>query len=96
MNKKECGSLGGLAKSEKYKDKRRKAIELYITKPDLTLNEIAEKVGGVSYGFVKCHTKTITIKSLKFSRVFENYKCIETLTDEDFETLIEKSNLILQ
>lgn len=88
-------SLGGVAKGEKYKSKRRKAIELFITKPQLELNDIAE-ILGVSKTFVCDYTNNDNIKALRYSRVFEDYKCIETLTDEDFQTLIEKSNLILQ
>lgn len=98
-NKKEINrknaSLGGLAKGAKYKSKRRKAIELFITKPELELNDIAE-ILGVSRTFVCDYTKNDTVKALRYSRVFENYKSIETLTDEDFETLIKKSNLKLQ
>lgn len=82
----ENGRMGGLAKGESYKDKRRKAIELFITEPMMTLDEIAKKVGGISYGFVSEHTKSPFIKKLRYSQVF-NIQQLLKLDDEQFKAL---------
>ena len=81
----ENGRLGGLAKGESYKDKRRKAIQLFIAEPTMTLDEIAKKVG-VSYGFVSEYTKSHFIKKLRYSKVFTIQQLLG-LDDEQFEAL---------
>ncbi|MEQ6437434.1 hypothetical protein V8Z74_20765 [Comamonas sp. w2-DMI] len=82
----ENGRAGGLAKGQSYKDRRRKAIELFITEPKMTLDEIAKKVGGVSYGFVSEHTKSPFIKKLRYSQVFTIQQLL-ALDDEQFKAL---------
>lgn len=77
--------LGGLAKGESYKDKRRKAIELFITEPMMTLTQIAEIVG-VSHGFVSEYTKSPFIKKLRYSQVFTIQQLL-ALDDEQFKAL---------
>ncbi|WP_315533489.1 hypothetical protein [Delftia acidovorans] len=77
--------LGGLAKGESYKDKRRKAIELFITEPKMTLTQIAEKVG-VSHAFVSDYTKSPFIKKLRYSQVFTIQQLL-ALDDEQFKSL---------
>lgn len=80
------GRAGGLAKGKNYKNKKRKAIELFITEPAMTLDEIAKKVGGISYGFVSEHTKIPFIKKLRYSQAFTIQQLL-ALDDEQFEAL---------
>ena len=81
----ENGRAGGLAKGQSYKDRRRRAIEFFITEPKMTLDEIAKKVG-VSYGFVSEYTKSPFIKKLRYSQVFTIQQLLG-LDDEQFEAL---------
>ena len=47
----ENGRKGGFAKAEKYKPLIREVVRLFVSKPHMTQQEIASKVG-VSQGFV--------------------------------------------
>lgn len=79
------GRLGGIQKGINYRDKRRKAIELFITEPTMTLEQIAEKVG-VSQGFVSESTNSLFIKKLRYSQVFTIQQLLK-LDDEQFQAL---------
>lgn len=87
----ENGRAGGLAKGQSYKDRRRRAIELFITEPTMTLDEIAKKVG-VSYGFVSEYTKSPFIKKLRYSQVFTIQQLLG-LDDEKFEALTLRDDI---
>ena len=90
------GKLGGKAKGEKYKEKRRKAIELFVVNPILELKDIAEAIG-TSVGFVSDHTKNDEVKALRYSKVFENKSFqIEELTDKEFIKLTIRKSLKLK
>lgn len=96
MNEKEkAGRLGGLARSKGYKEKKRKAQELYITKPFLAVSDISKEVGMCEVSIFRL-TKNYNIKALRFSRVFENSKKIAMLTDEEFDKLLNMNNLKFQ
>lgn len=95
MNKREAGRAGGLARGNRYKDKKRKAQELYITKPFLSVPVIAKEVGMCEASIFRL-TKNYNIKALRFSRVFEDSKRIAMLTDEEFDKLLNMNNLKLQ
>lgn len=79
------GRLGGIQKGVNYRDKRRKAIELFIAEPTMTLEQIAEKVG-VSQGFVSESTNSFFIKKLRYSQVFTIQQLL-MLDDEQFQAL---------
>ena len=90
------GRLGGKAKGERYKDQKRKAIELFVVNPLLELKDIAEAIG-MSVGFVSDHTKNETVKALRYSKVFENKSFqIEALTDKQFIKLTNNKSLRLK
>ena len=79
------GRLGGIQKGINYKERRRKAIELFITEPTMTLEQIAQKVG-VSQAFVSESTNSLFIKKLRYSQVFTIQQLL-MLDDEQFKAL---------
>ena len=58
----EKGRKGGLARGKKYLKTIRQAIMLYITQPQMTQKDIAEKLG-VSQAFVSKYTNHPVFKS---------------------------------
>lgn len=86
------GRLGGLAKGEAYKNKKRKAQEIYISNIDITIKEIAEKLG-VSVGFVSDCTKQQIIKKLRYSQN-HNIQDLLKLNDEQFEALTLQDDML--
>lgn len=86
------GRLGGLAKGEAYKNKKRKAQELYISNIDITIKEIAKKLG-VSVGFVSDCTKQQIIKKLRYSQN-HNIQDLLKLNDEQFEALTLQDDML--
>lgn len=79
------GRLGGIQKGINYKERKRKAIELFITEPTMTLEQIAKKIG-VSQAFVSESTNSLSIKKLRYSQIFTIQQLLK-LDDEQFKAL---------
>lgn len=86
------GKLGGLAKGENYKYKRRKVVELYITNINITIKEISKKLD-VSVGFVSEYTKDKDIKKLRYSQKYTIQDLLR-LNDEQFQALTLQDDIL--
>lgn len=86
----ENGRKGGLAKAIKYKSLIIEAIKLFITKPKMTQQEIAEQLG-VSQAFVSEHTKDPYIKKRRYDRLTKSITA--ELTNQELERILLKAKL---
>ena len=86
----ENGRKGGFAKAEKYKPLIREVVRLFVTRPRMTQQEIALKVG-VSQGFVCEHTKSPFTKLQRYERLIKDI--VGDLTDEEVDKILFKAKL---
>ena len=86
----ENGRKGGFAKAEKYKPLIREVVRLFVSKPHMTQQEIARKVG-VSQGFVCEHTKSPFTKLQRYERLIKDI--VGELTDEEVDKILFKAKL---
>lgn len=86
----ENGRKGGFAKAEKYKPLIREVIRLFVTRPRMTQQEIAMRVG-VSQAFVSEHTKSPYLKMGRYERLIKDIS--GDLTDEEVEKILFKAKL---
>lgn len=86
----ENGRKGGFAKAKKYKPLIREVIRLFVTRPRMTQQEIAQKVG-VSQGFVSEHTNSPYLKIGRYERFIKDI--VGDLTDEEVDKILFKAKL---
>ena len=86
----ENGRKGGFAKAEKYKPLIREVVRLFVSKPHMTQQEIAKKVG-VSQAFVSEHTKGPYLKMVRYERLIKDI--VGDLTDEEVDKILFKAKL---
>lgn len=86
----ENGRKGGFAKAKKYKPLIREVIRLFITRPRMTQQEIAQRLG-VSQGFVCEHTKNPYLKMGRYERFIKDI--VGDLTDEEVDKILLKAKM---
>ena len=86
----ENGRKGGFAKAKKYKPLIREVVRLFVSKPHMTQQEIARKVG-VSQGFVCEHTKSPFTKLQRYERLIKDI--VGELTDEEVDKILFKAKM---
>lgn len=86
----ENGRKGGFAKAKKFKPLIREVVRLFVTRPRMTQQEIALKVG-VSQGFVCEHTKSPFTKLQRYERLIKDI--VGDLTDEEVDKILFKAKL---
>lgn len=86
----ENGRKGGFAKAEKYKPFIREVVRLFVTRPRMTQQEIAQRIG-VSQAFVSEHTKSPFTKLQRYERFIKDIA--GGLTDEEVDKILFKAKL---
>lgn len=86
----ENGRKGGFAKAEKYKPLIREVVRLFVTRPRMTQQEIAKRLG-VSQAFVSEHTKSPYLKMGRYERLIEDI--VGDLTDEEVDKILFKAKM---
>ncbi len=86
----ENGRKGGFAKAEKHKPFVRAVVRLFVSRPLMTPQEIAQRLG-VSQGFVSEHTKNPYAKLQRYERFIKDI--VGDLTDEEVDKILLKAKL---